>query len=169
MKWVYLLVAFALVSSPSAAVEIVEQNLPQRDYIVAETQQVRPERETPQAVNGNNFTVVAPLFNGSDGNTSYVRLANVNTLPITVAVSIVGSPTGRVYGSKTYTIPSGASQQRSVLDYLRDAGVANAYIGTDTTFSLYLDSSHEYTAFQHGDEPLLRKHERMHLGPDVDL
>lgn len=108
----------------------------------------KPIPELPAAVEGNNWTVVAPLFSGTDGNTSFVRFANGNAFPITVTYLLVGSPTGRLYGSAQYTIPAAASPQYAYSQILSKAAVAGL-TGGDTSITLYLRSSASLTAFQH--------------------
>jgi hypothetical protein len=112
--------------------------------------QAAPARESTQGFSGVAHTVVAPVFDGANGNTSYVRLANLSTAPAIITVTVVGTPSGRDYGSFTYNVPASASQQKSIHDILREAGITPGYIAPDTGYSLYLSTtSREPVGFQH--------------------
>jgi hypothetical protein len=109
-----------------------------------------PERESTQAFSGIAHTVVAPIHDGANGNTSYVRLANTTTAPAIITVTVVGTPSGRDYGSFTYNIAASTSQQKSLHVILRDAGITPGYIAPDTGYSLYLSTTSRIPlGFQH--------------------
>ena len=55
---------------------------------------------------GRNYAVLAPVFTGADGNLSFVRLANDNATASTFIVTVVGSPSGKVYGSVNLRVPA---------------------------------------------------------------
>lgn len=109
---------------------------------------VGEDRERPAAVNGSTYTAVTPIFDGDEGNVSYIRLANVNDFAVTITVSVVGSPTGRLYGAAAFTIPPKASKQYAYTQVLQAAGVTG-YVGEDNIFSFYLRSSEYRTGYQH--------------------
>jgi hypothetical protein len=100
----------------------------------------------PFAASG--LAVIGPTFNGSDGNTSYIRFPNVGTAASTYTVTVVGSPSGRTYGSTTYTVPAGASPQYSLSQITAQAGAA-ALSGGDDSYALYLQDSDQYAGYQH--------------------
>jgi hypothetical protein len=106
-----------------------------------------PDRERPQAVNGALYAVVAPLYIGTGGFYSYLRLFNGGASTATFTVNVVGSPTGTNYGAATFQIPPRASIQYSMSQVLV---AANATIrAPDTNFSFYLQSTEPLAGYQH--------------------
>lgn len=106
-----------------------------------------PDRERPQAVNGALYAVVAPLYIGTGGFYSYLRLFNGGASTATFSVTVVGSPTGTSYGTATFQVPPRASIQYSMSQVLVGA---NATIrAPDTNFSFYLQSTEPLAGYQH--------------------
>ena len=106
-----------------------------------------PDRERAQAVNGSLYSVVAPLYIGTGGFYSYLRLFNGGSSTATFSVTVVGSPTGTNYGTATFQIPSRASIQYSMSQVLVGA---NATIRSpDTNFSFYIQSTEPLAGYQH--------------------
>ncbi|MCC6914392.1 MAG: hypothetical protein IT566_11875 [Rhodospirillaceae bacterium] len=106
-----------------------------------------PDRERAQAVNGSLYAVVAPLYIGTGGFYSYLRLFNGGAATATFTVTVVGSPTGTNYGTATFQIPARASIQYSMSQVLVGA---NATIrAPDTNFSFYLQSTEPLAGYQH--------------------
>ena len=112
---------------------------------------VKPVIESQQAavapLYGRNYAVVAPIFTGGDGNLSYLRLSNGGSAASTFIVTVVGSPTGKVYGEANVSVPPTASPQYSITDILSRAGAA-PLSGGDTAYSLYLQDG-DAVGFQH--------------------
>ena len=107
--------------------------------------------ERPQAaatLNGNYYNVIAPTFNGSDGNTSFIRLGNSGTAATTFTVTVVGSPSGVVYGAGQLQVPAAASPQYSLAQILTTAS-AGALTGGDTSYALYMQDPDSYLSYQH--------------------
>src|SRR5262249_35676852 len=63
---------------------------------------------TTAPLNGAGFAQIAPAFDGSDGNLSFVRLDNGGPATTTFGVTVVGSPSGSIYGTTTIQVPSRA-------------------------------------------------------------
>jgi hypothetical protein len=106
------------------------------------------ERERPAAVDGSHYGVMAPLYIGRGGFYSYLRLFNGNvTTSASFTVKVVGSPTGRDYGTAIYAVPARAGRQLSVSTILTDAGAAIQ--APDTGFSFYLQTSQRSAGYQH--------------------
>ena len=108
--------------------------------------------ETPQAVNGILWTVVAPTYNGTTG--SYLRLFNGGSATATFTVQVVGSPSGTSYGTANIQVPSRASPQFG----MRTAGTALGILdlasaaqlsGGDTSYSFYIQSPESMAGYQH--------------------
>jgi hypothetical protein len=93
--------------------------------------------ERQAALNGSTYTVVAPTYTGSDGNVSYLRLYNANDVAVTFALTIVGTPSARVYGTASSANPPGASPQYALSDILTKAG-ASGLSGGDTGYAIYM-------------------------------
>ena len=96
---------------------------------------------------GRNYAVVAPISTGADGNVSFLRLINDTASASTFAVSVVGSPSGRVYGTASIQAPAGASPQYAIATILSLAN-AGALSGGDTGYALYLQDA-DQVGFQH--------------------
>ena len=47
-------------------------------------------QEKAKAVNGQFYTIVAPLFRGTDGNTSYIRFFNFEATATTNNLTVIG-------------------------------------------------------------------------------
>ena len=93
----------------------------------------------------DNYYVIAPTFSGTD--LSFVRLANSNAAAHSITVKVVGSPSGALYGTTEYSVPSNASPQLSVNDIVTKANAGALRTG-DTSYSLYL-SQEAGMAYQH--------------------
>lgn len=106
-------------------------------------------QERPTAIAGTgNYTVIAGLFGSSAGNKSYVRFPNGNSFPSTTFITIVGTPTGRNYGTVTVNSPGLSSPQYAVDEILALANVSVPASG-DSSFSFYLTNPNYLTGFQH--------------------
>lgn len=108
--------------------------------------------ETPQAVNGTLWTVVAPTYTGTTS--SYLRLFNGGSATATFTVQVVGSPSGTSYGTATIQVPTRASPQYG----MRTAGTALGILdlanaaqlsGGDTSYSFYIQSTESTAGYQH--------------------
>ncbi|MGE3476926.1 MAG: hypothetical protein AB7H70_14085 [Rhodospirillaceae bacterium] len=135
--------AFAADSTPSSALDAPAFQTGRAPAYIAGA----PDRERAQAVNGSLYAVVAPLYIGTGGFYSYLRLFNGGASTATFTVTVVGSPTGTNYGTATFQIPARASIQYSMSQVLVGA---NATIsGPDTNFSFYLQSTEPLAGYQH--------------------
>lgn len=106
------------------------------------------DRERPQAVNGSLYAVVAPLYLGLNNDPiSYLRLFNGGGSTATFTVKVVGSPTGRDYGTATFEIPTAATRQLALFEVLQGAGASIE--APDTNFSFYIQSAEPLAGYQH--------------------
>lgn len=110
----------------------------------------RAQSERPKAVLGTTYSVIAPLFNGSDGNLTYIRFGNANPDPslltTTTTVAFVGANTGTLYGQTSYTLPFAASPQYSINEIRARCTTCG---NIPEPYSLYLRNSAAYTGWQH--------------------
>jgi hypothetical protein len=107
--------------------------------------------EHAQALNGTSYTVLSPIFDGHDNNYSFIRFGNIGAAgSATFYITVVGSPTGRNYGTATVTVAQYASPQYSISDILKAINVTG-YASGDTSYSLYLQSPQagQAVGFQH--------------------
>lgn len=102
----------------------------------------------PTGLDGTAYTVIAPTFNGSDGNLTYLRLGNNGTAASTYGVTVLGTPTGRIYGTAQLTVPPNASIQY-VLSEILGAAAAGALVNGDTAYSLYVRNTGNNLSIQH--------------------
>src|SRR5688572_12656074 len=72
---------------------------------------VKPAAERAAAINGEDYAIIAPTYNGSDGNISYIRLVNLSDVQANYAITVIGSPSGRTYGTGTIAVPGRSSPQ----------------------------------------------------------
>jgi hypothetical protein len=109
------------------------------------------DREREQAVNGTYYAVIAPIYDGSatsGGSDSYIRLFNGKSTATTFTLTVVGSPSGNVYGTATFSVPGNASQQKH---WAQVVGGANAgpLTGGDTSYAMYLRNPDPLAGYQH--------------------
>lgn len=110
--------------------------------------QAGPDRERPQAENGNLYGVVAPLYVGEGGFFSYLRLFNGGATTATFFVTVVGSGTATSYGTATIQIPPRASIQHSMSNILVAANAVTRN-AADVQFSFYIRSTEPLAGYQH--------------------
>jgi hypothetical protein len=104
--------------------------------------------EKAQSVDGTGYTVISPIFTGSDGNLSYLRFINRSSSSTVTTITIVGYPTGNNYGTVSVNVPGHAAPQYSISEVLQAKNVAGPTNG-DTGFALYLKNSDPSSAFGH--------------------
>lgn len=97
---------------------------------------------------GSGYVQIAPTFNGSDGNQSYVRLSNDGTAATTFTVKVVGSPSGNVYGTGTIQVAPAAAPQYA-LSQLVSTAQAGPLANGDTSYSVYLQNTAATAFYQH--------------------
>lgn len=100
------------------------------------------------ALNGTLYAVVSPLYDGSNGSTSFIRLyggaASANS---TFTIRIVNTTTGANMGNLiTISVPKNASPQFSFDTLISMAGTAKT---TDHNYSLYIQNSEATAGYQH--------------------
>lgn len=105
-----------------------------------------PTRERQQAVNGTLYAVIAPTYNGATS--SFIRLFNGGSAASNFSISVVGSPSGRTYGTATISVPVRAAPQFPLSDILSRAN-AGALTGGDTSYSLYIQNPDATAGYQH--------------------
>ena len=146
--------AFAILLFISTGVHAAETAVPLVEgasFVVgAENAGLPPNagRERLAAIDGSLYSVVAPLFLGEGGGqVSYLRLFNGGSASASFTVKIVGSPTGRDYGTATYSVPAHATTQLALFQVLGQAGASIQ--APDTNFSFYVQSAGTLAAYQH--------------------
>lgn len=107
-----------------------------------------PTLEKPAAISGYGYTVQGRMFLGADGNLSYLRFLDLSGTAAKVAATLVGSPSGRTYGTTTVDIANHASRQLSITDLMTAAGVT-ALDSTDDRLGVYLRADASPVAVQH--------------------
>jgi hypothetical protein len=146
-RHIVLPVLTGLIAGPAA---LVAAPIPE-EYVVGRAPVAAASPiERARAVDGNQYTVVAPIYAGADGNASYLRLFNGDVDVVPFKLTIVGSPSGRVYGTATYTVPTNASPQYAFSDILKAAG-AGSLTGGDTAYAVYMvaPAQAQNNGFQH--------------------
>jgi|GEM_PF-6534715 len=104
--------------------------------------------EKATALNGSQYAIIAPTFNGAGGNTSFIRLFNGGTAASNFIVTVLGSPSGNSYGTAQISIPAKASIQYAVSEILTRANAATL-AGGDTSYSLYVQNNDQTAGYQH--------------------
>ena len=118
------------------------------------TAKVAAAVEKPQAINGAIYTVVSPIYTGTGGTSSYLRLFNGGAATATFTIKVVGSPSATTYGTATIQVPPRASPQYSMVGtpaapgILDSAGVAGLQ-GSDTGMAFYIQSTESTAGYQH--------------------
>lgn len=98
------------------------------------------------ALNGTLYAVVAPLYDGSTGSTSYLRLFGGVTAPSMFKISIVATGSGATLGIANISVPKAASPQFSFATLLN---LARASAVPDHGYALYIQNADRTAGFQH--------------------
>ncbi len=98
------------------------------------------------ALNGTLYAVAAPIYDGSNGSTSFLRLYGGVTAPSTFTINVVGTTTGATLGTATITVPKMASPQFSFGTILTLASAATA---ADHGYALYIQNPDRTAGYQH--------------------
>jgi hypothetical protein len=106
-----------------------------------QSQQSMPHVERSQTLQGQSYVVAAPILLGAFGNNTYMRFFNVDTSLQNVAVTVVGMPTGHIYGIKAVFIPSAASIQIGARDILYALTGTTALYPGDQGVAFYMNAS----------------------------
>jgi hypothetical protein len=104
--------------------------------------------ERQSTVDGTQYAVIAPTYSNPAGTQSYFRLFNGSSSSAVINVTVVGGPSGNVYGTKAITIPAYASPQFSLSTILSLAS-AGPLTGGDDSYALYLKSAELTAGYQH--------------------
>lgn len=106
--------------------------------------------EGASALNGPQYTVLTPIFLGTDNNFSFIRFPNGGATNADVQISVVGSPSAANYGTAFTTVAPLASPQFSMDQIFEAIGVEGLQFGDDS-LSLYLQSPQggNLIGFQH--------------------
>lgn len=104
--------------------------------------------EKAQAVSGFGSTVIGKVFLGDGGNTSYLRFFNQSGNPATVSATLVGSPSGRDYGTTQINIANHASRQVPIIDLMTAIGLTGP-VSPDDRLSVFLRSDAAPVTLQH--------------------
>ena len=112
----------------------------------AATESKASTKEKAAALNGTFYSVIAPTYTGATQ--SFVRLFNGAQQASTFSVTVVGSPTGRTYGTANISVPRSASPQYSLTQILTNAS-AGALNGGDTSYALYVQNPDTASGWQH--------------------
>jgi hypothetical protein len=145
-------VALALVSSERAVVAqsggTAVPTLAIDGFLIGRKTADAPDREKAAAIDGSNYAVVAPLYLGAGGGMiSYLRLFNGGSTTASFSVKVVGSPTGRDYGTATFQVPPSATRQYALFEVLQGAGAT--VTEPDTNYSFYIQSNEPLAGYQH--------------------
>lgn len=101
------------------------------------------------AVDGNTYAVIAPTYTVTNGAQSFIRFFNGTSATSTFTVSVVGSPSGTIYGTTTYAIPSHAEIQKSFTSTILVDTAAGPLRNGDTGYSVYLRNPDVSAGYQH--------------------
>ncbi len=104
--------------------------------------------ERASALNGVLYAVISHTLNGAGGSLSYIRLVNAAETKTKFNITVVGSPSGRTYGSADIEVNAMASPQYSLTQILSLTKSADLS-GGDTTYSLYLQNPEHLAGYQH--------------------
>jgi hypothetical protein len=104
--------------------------------------------ERTSALNGVLYAVISHLSLGAGGSLSYIRLFNADDTKNKFSITVVGSPSGRTYGTTDIEVAPRASPQFTITQIL---GLANAPTlnGGDTSFALYVQNPEHQAGYQH--------------------
>lgn len=115
---------------------------------IESTPPAAPSIERPAALSGYGYTVIGRVFLDEAGNVSYLRLLNLSGSTATVSVTLIGSPSGRNYGTTQISIANHAARQIPVTELLSAVGLLGP-ISPDTRIGLYTRSDSAPVTVQH--------------------
>jgi len=104
--------------------------------------------ERQSALDGTQYEVLTPIYTGSAGNISYVRLFASTQATTTFTITVVGSPSGHIYGTTQVQVPGLASPQYAVTTLLTMAN-ATGFVSGDTSYALYFQTTSGTGAYLH--------------------
>ena len=99
-------------------------------------------------LDGSFYAEIFPLFNGDGGNSSFIRLGTTSATSSTFDLTVLGEPSGTLYGYGQITVPPYSSPQESMSTILTATGTP-ALSGNDTSYALYLDNQDPNSYYQH--------------------
>jgi hypothetical protein len=110
--------------------------------------------ERPAAVNGSLYAVVSPTYTAPTQ--SFLRLFNGSNATATFTVTMIGSSSGRNYGTATIQVPAKASPQYTVMTTgtgdttsIQVRAGAASLDAADSSYSLYIQSTEQTAGYQH--------------------
>jgi hypothetical protein len=103
-------------------------------------------------LDGAFYAEVFPIFNGEGGNISFLRLGTVNAS--TFHVTVLGYPSGDLYGQADIAVPAHASPQYAFSSAGGSPNIlgltnAGALANNDTGYSVYLTNPDTTSFYQH--------------------
>ena len=114
----------------------------------AENIPATPALERAAALSGSGYTVLGRTFLGDSGNLSYIRFLNLSGGSATIKATLIGSPSGRNYGTVDVVVANNASRQIPITTLMTSAGM-NGLASPDDKLAVYLQSGSEPVAVQH--------------------
>ena len=98
-------------------------------------------------LNGTLYAVVAPVYDGSNGSTSFIRLfGGVGVATSTFTIRVVSTATGATLGSVLIPVPKHASPQYSFATLL---SLAHATTAADHGYAIYIQNQEPTSGYQH--------------------
>lgn len=136
---------------PSAVAQSQDATLAQIEMALVDTLlpdgAAKPDRAAA-ALAGSGYTVLGRTFLGESGNISYLRFLNLSGSTASVNATLVGSPSGRNYGTTQVSIPNNASRQVAINQLMTSVGLLGL-ISPDTRLAVFLQSGSDPVAVQH--------------------
>lgn len=110
----------------------------------------RPGVEKPAevaALDGAFYAQVFPAFPTTSSNLTFIRLGNDNNAASVFHATVIGAPSGELYGTGDITVPGHATPQYNMSTFLGKTD-ATPLAGGDTGYSIYLNNDDANTYFQ---------------------
>ena len=99
------------------------------------------------SLNGTLYAEVAPVYDGSNGSTSFLRLfGGVASASSTFTIKVVATTSGATLGTATISVPKDASPQFPFSTILAKA---NATTAADHGYALYIQNPEATAGYQH--------------------
>lgn len=108
--------------------------------------------EKQAVIDGEDYAVVAPIYDGTTGPQSFIRLFNGGDATSTFEITIINSNNGITLGSAAIDVPVNASPQFPVVpasgsnSIFGQAGVATS---TGGNYALYIQNTEELSGYVH--------------------
>jgi len=103
------------------------------------------------AVDGSQYSVIVPVFDGSGGSLSFIRLYNGSTTASTFNILVVNTNNGITMGAASIEVPANASPQYALTQPSGESifSLAGVAPSSNANYALYIQNGNALAGYQH--------------------